>query len=105
MTTLLDCLTRARELVSNGWVQHNSVKIIEGKSHFCMTGACFRASIEVSKTIFNDALGDRAVLALQQSLGQGSVVSYNDTTGRTKAEVLAVFDKAIEREKANAQTI
>jgi hypothetical protein len=39
---------------------------------------------------------------LRRSIGQSDIIAWNDSPGRTQAEVIAAFDKAIALARADA---
>jgi hypothetical protein len=86
-------LRRARELVAEGWCQRAFGKQISGKQHFCMSGGVMNANIELQLC----GAAEREALHRLQALipGRVGITYFNDAPGRTKEEVLAVFDKAI----------
>ena len=78
-----EVLVAARWILErHGWIQH----ALRGPCGFCMRGAMG------SVMCVNE---DVRWLALEL-LPQGCFTGWNDTPGRTKAEVLAAFDRAIE---------
>lgn len=114
MSTLLKDLRAARALIEVGWVQGmfagaqldaqghvSDVNVMHGDATcFCMWGACRRVACDIE---MNGRLD--TVLALANELPDdpkrgkcGKVAEFNDTEGRTKEEVLAVFDAAITTE-------
>ncbi len=97
--TLREVLVEARRILENvGWCQgtyardENSVAILTddpGACQFCVMGALYFAS--------DDSDVEEEARALLNTVVEGSIVAYNDAPGRTKEEVLAVFDLAIAR--------
>lgn len=91
---IIDCLTKARELVARGWCK--------GKAHdgdkFCAVGALAESSITVNTgqatvpgyLIWREAL---AALNSQVPAPYPNLVTFNDATNQRA--VLNVFDKAI----------
>ena len=101
--TLID----ARALIEKGWTQGYLAANPKGKQvppedpeacAFCMIGAMVRASHD-SEVSLNELRR-----AKTQLHGFGSLADFNDTTGRTKAEILEVFDRAIEQANQTNQT-
>ena len=98
MNTLKDDLIKARSFIERGWTQGTYARNANGQPTlctgpdavaWCMGGAC---KIAVG---YNSLF---ACLPLRVALGsvvKSEVPPYNDAPGRTKEEVLAVFDKAI----------
>jgi hypothetical protein len=81
-------LKRAKALIEkHGWIQHDYGDKQKG---FCASGALRKASNDVwlpqyeAESIFNKCLK-----------GHLNLIEYNDTTKRTKNQVLKVFDRAI----------
>ena len=109
--TKLEILTEARRLlVDVGWTQGQSRAFRMGDvTGYCATGALAEATRnlhkepswqqELSNAAHSNYHGALAALndgvrARTQNL-HAEVVPWNDTTGRTKAEVLDLFDAAI----------
>ena len=98
----VDALREARALNEQGWTQgalardrdghevHPCDKIAEA---FCMSGA-------VNAAVADDILlEEKCFDLLQVAIGEEDgfcLAQWNDMEGRTQAEVLAAFDKAIE---------
>lgn len=95
--TALEGLKAARAKVAHGWCQdvhardENGIKVPPSSDlavRWCVDGAFLSA-----------AKGNaNAVLAFLRAVGDSSIdsiVQWNDVVGRTQAEVLAVFDRAI----------
>lgn len=113
MTTALEILTAARELITDPahWTQEVYAKNAKGRQVsplsrsavcFCSVGALDRIVSRRSKSDW----GVEAFNALVNELvkkGHQGIAGFNDT--HTHAEVLALFDAAIaaEREKAGAK--
>lgn len=104
--TAVEILHEAREiLVEKGWTQGCVARDARGK--ICDVGSraavCFCAMGAISKVAaFDDPLrpAKQAIIALRRAIGltrslQG-VGAWNDAPERTKEEVIAAFDKAIE---------
>jgi hypothetical protein len=93
----LAVLTAARALVERGWTQGEYARHKNGRPIgpaepnavcWCATGAIMATGKSLA--------ADLAVYHLGDALGD-SVLRWNDTPGRTQAEVLALFDRAIAR--------
>lgn len=94
MTTTREILVKARALVERGWVQGRFSRMKRGKECFCAVGAICRAAGEAQAC---HRLG--ALKAVEDEIPQELLLSqWNDAPGRTQAEVLAAFDKAIQAE-------
>lgn len=86
-----EVLKAARALVTEGWTQFSSRAVIDGQDCYCVMGALNSAARTLGAM-------DAVHLAIQRALGiigTGAVTTWNDAPGRTQAEVLAAFDKAI----------
>lgn len=88
-TTVIEALTEARNLVAAGWTQGRFRKPGSPVS-FCASGALYEVV-----GIFDSDLVRKA---LERALPEGYeyLVDFNDEPGRTQAEVVALFDLAIE---------
>lgn len=98
--TALEILTAARAKVAQGWVQGAYAR----GGCYCVSGAITEA-VTGSPDLWPKSWADRASPwcvareLLSRAIGANSVddiVSFNDAPGRTQAEVVAAFDKAIE---------
>ena len=119
-------LERMREMIDYGWTQHEMKRFDErtgGVTGYSLEAACIDAAKEVwdrmsegermdafpvfhgaSWRDLNSMMGaevrDAVVLTGQISpwwFGNDWMGVYNDTTGRTKEDVIAVLDKAVSR--------
>lgn len=110
---ILQALRAVRERLARGWVQRDfavdefgaSVTSCDPRACcWCLSGAWIAAcNAELGpKLSFGvaDAWTESHVFLMaaihEKALRPLDVISYNDATGRTKAEVLAVADRAIE---------
>ena len=102
-TQVSKVLRAARELLAGGWCQKHLARTDDGSpvdyrdgaaTAFCLLGACGRAALNPSDSnpdpLLMEAIGD----ALRHTVS-GYAVDWNDTPGRTQAEVLAVIDATI----------
>ncbi len=81
-------LQRARSLVERGWCQYQGD---DGLGNVCASTALNRA------TNRNQSFStDHARFALVSAIEWENIPAWNDHPGRTKAEVLEAFDRAIE---------
>lgn len=93
--SLKDTLVEARSLIQDvGWTQGTYATYAEGNKviGYCALGA-------LSATHAGPEIRHDAIMRLSKQTVQyngSDIVSYNDAEGRTKEEVLAVFDQAIE---------
>lgn len=95
--TVKDVLKTATKLISNGgWTQHSYRRATDEGMKYCAIGAIEKAMEDVlgkyDSTMFSAAVG-KIYLHLPPEFSS-SIVSYNDTTGRTASEVIEVFKKA-----------
>lgn len=108
MTTVTK-LKEARALIERGWCQGADAMTASGRSVFpehggaerwCAGGACAAAAKdrEIERPIFRTML-DSLLRAIPEHRPM-TVSFWNDEPGRTQAEVLALFDRAIAAEEA-----
>jgi hypothetical protein len=97
MKTTKQILVEARELIAKGWTQLAYAKKANGDVTddrdgsgvcFCALGAIRRAS--GSYTDCQPAAG-----VFRAAIGSAFIDGWNDAPGRTQAEVLEAFDRAI----------
>lgn len=77
-------LRAARDLIEKGWCQNAFRRNDKGQYSYCALGAC-------EEVFVNDTW-------LRKSLGRGpgqGIMTWNDAPGRSQAEVLELFDRAI----------
>lgn len=85
------------KIIDFGWVQGAFYREGEG---FCAIGAMSRTisgnyeEYSAMDSLNNDSYA-KAVECMTYSTG-GNIIGYNDLEGRTKEEILAAFDRAIE---------
>jgi hypothetical protein len=93
-----EALIRARAKVESGWSQgayaRNSAGHIVSADHpfavaFCPAGAI------IAETPFDVDTWRAAHAAFRRALGITSLFEWNDAPSRTRADVLAAFDRAI----------
>lgn len=92
-----ETLRKAKDLIEQGWIQNRFeepkykktffglLTRLDGKS-YCMLGA-------INAVAFG-SLRSRTEYFLREAVTY-DIIGWNDTTGRTKEQVLAAFDKAI----------
>lgn len=104
MTEPLDILIGAREHIARGWTQGAMARDAEGlecgvreavATCFCALGAIFAAAGSHNEPALPAADRLRAEL-------RDDITRWNDAPGRTQAEVLAVFDRVIEKARGAA---
>lgn len=95
--TALEILTAARAKVAQGWTQRRYSTVIGGKRCFCAVGALIEVAPDYGAIEHRGAVDLLTVAAT--GFAMNSAVHWNDAPGRTRAEVLAAFDKAIDLAK------
>jgi hypothetical protein len=94
----IEVLRRARGYVEQGWTQgalardaHGAIALTGGRNAtcWCCHGALDRAERH------SDEVRMAAATALRSAIGTPNVSRWNDAPGRTQAEALAAFDRAI----------
>ncbi len=102
-------LAYARELVAQGWCQCAMYKVFEGKQHYCMTGAVMQKDINSSGRLGRvpNEIEREAFMLLADTIAEehqytsimmdSRVIEYNDSFGRTKEEVLNIYDRTIQK--------
>ena len=111
MTNTIRILERAAELVEQGWTQRTTARTASGNQcdsaspfacKWCAVGAIERAGCEsrYSRT-------DKAVALVRDAVEPSAfpfqfLSEWNDERGRTQAEVVAAFRRAIELAKEEA---
>ena len=106
MSAVADKLRRARALIDRGWAQGEYVAeaflsdVIagdyNGPCHVCATGAIGVAVGDYPDAYAAEELVNKLADAIGVERNIGAIEVWNDTEGRTQAEVLAAFDRAIE---------
>ena len=99
-------LCKARDYIERGWTQGSSARDVYGESvlanspravTWCAIGAINAAmpgaSIERREVLRNEL---RDALAVGRTVGVTPVSAYNDQFATKKADILALFDRAIE---------
>jgi len=102
MTTVLERLTKGRERIAHGYSKGDYEKVVCGRQCFCSLGAIglhidgTGVADQCAVALFN-ALPDewRIVRGPQTLEKQVRVVRFNDHKETKKADVLALFDRAI----------
>lgn len=96
--TPLEVLRAARAKIEQGWTQHAPGRDANGDpvdikraTCWCAIGACYAASP------LEQLPADEAVAMLSSVVPNGLISIFNDAPGRTQAEVLEVFDRAVEK--------
>jgi hypothetical protein len=109
MTTILQILKNARNLLKKkGWTQGANAcnergtevgYTAENAATFCARGAVWHVDEG------NDEAATRALALLSScTISNLGLISWNDSPGRTKEEVLALFDRAIEKAEKEGHT-
>lgn len=102
---VINLLKRARKLVANGWTQ-GPLKVREGRTvKYCAYGAldAVTKSTDLLEAGIVALSGDPVVKAFarRQFIAAPSrwhkVIRYNEAKGRKQSQVVALFDRTIER--------
>lgn len=103
--TIRNILIQARNLVQDGWTQGASARSSLGDNlgevsmfspsarRFCATGALGRAVAEEGEDAAAHLAAEAIICGSLDN--KSSVIEWNDTPGRTQADVVALFNKAI----------
>lgn len=91
---VVKCLRDARRLVAKGWCQHLGE---DAYGNHCVMGAVGEVAGDTDTHVKAYRALANAIPLTRMGFYQG-VAEYNDAPGRKKAEILALFDKAIENE-------
>jgi hypothetical protein len=93
MSNVADKLDQARALIEKGWCQYHSALIARGQiapyseaERFCSYGAVTAV----------DRISAGRMLNLLDQVADGNIIRFNDTPGRTQAEVIDAFKRAAE---------
>ena len=99
-----EALRLARERIADGWCRGRARKIIRGKPHYCIFGAIardygFYRRFDIYYVI-TDTIQRRLCDAIGLKCAPGNdvaaaIAAWNDDPKRTKRQVLAAFDRAI----------
>lgn len=104
---VVEALKEARGLIAGGWCQHAMALDAHGAEtdfmdggarRFCIDGACMRVGR------WRDSIYTPMTNALRTVLNHPFLVDWNDAKDRTQADVLALFDRAIELAEQGAQS-
>lgn len=88
-----DALSAARSLVVAGWCQGKAMKLTMEGPRYCAIGALSAAT----RCGYDRDLMDDCKAVLEASMPtRFTLVQFNDAPGRTQAEVVALFDRALE---------
>lgn len=100
--TVVDVLHRMKRLLRKGWTQgararNKSRRKVDvyskSAASFCLDGAASRASVDLGGY---QRLANRARKVLWKACGNRSVICFNDEPDRTKRQILAVVERAVE---------
>lgn len=98
--TAKDILTRASQILKNGWIKGRLSDIgADGRMLYCSLGAMSRAANEYGFTSYSEQFS-RALEELEGACGTSAIAAWNDHPNTTFAEVMNVFDLAIRRASA-----
>lgn len=104
--TTAEILKAAREKVAAGWTQGENARDEDGNPVGAGAAACWCAYGAIDAATPREGLGyaefyrvrSDAMLILRDAIGlpgTNRIADWNDAPGRTQAEVLAAFDRAI----------
>lgn len=98
--TTLEVLKGARERIARGWYQGAFAKTSKGRviGPSCRNAACWCAIGSIEACDAPVLVAGNALSRLRAVIGH-SIAWWQDQPGRTQAEVLAAFDRAIELEE------
>lgn len=105
MVTKLEVLKKARELIRAGWTQEVDARDVAGASVrfdsttaacFCVAGGINRAARDLGSPMLASAVYSQVMV----TLGGEEPYEWNDQCGRTREEVLSLFDRTIQRLEA-----
>lgn len=98
--TTAQVLQEARALIEAGWCQGPFYRLEQGAEQYCAIGAVRRV-VGTDYETFGYVRHDPAEAALSlvaRRISHGTfccAIAYNDARGRTKEQVLALFDRAL----------
>lgn len=100
MKTVIEVLKESRALIEKGWCQIHTAVNHSGQSTWtgCPT-ACKWCAFGAVMAVTGDWNKPYAIL---RDLTVGSLAEWNDAPGRTQAEVLDLFDRAIAKAESEA---
>ena len=105
---MLKALKRTKELINQGWTQHTLARDDRGMmaeledasaTSFCLLGGLYRACHEQGAGWWCEEVEAARSLLKSRLDPAKSISEYNDTLGRTKAEVIDVLDRVINLEE------
>lgn len=88
--TTVEVLRVARARIDFGWVQGTKAVLSENTNHCCVS-----ATTGITDIPSIERRAERFVRAALDVKTDHELLAWNDRRGRTKDEVLALFDKAI----------
>lgn len=108
-----EILEEAQKLLAkpNGWTQRAMARDCVGNVvyddlmrsigvSFCSMGAISMAGQRLGATVQQQ---ENAIVLLEKALGHDGVISFNDSEGRTRDQVLTLFDQAIKLDTGEAK--
>lgn len=94
MKTARGILKGARALVAKGWMQGSYETSIEARRCFCLVGAVM--NVEPRRARRQEVYEILESIVRDGEVKECSLTKWNDKSGRTQAEVVALFDHALE---------
>lgn len=95
--SVVDALIEARGLIEIGWIKGWARRVVNGGACYCALGA-----IGETDTTLDDYRGALDFVYAALPVGYTSIARFNDYHTTTKADVLALYDRAIKAAKADA---
>lgn len=97
--TVVEQLIDTRALIAHGWTKGAWSRKVFGRQCYCLSGALIKASVGEITWLSGrarDIVTDEAsAVARQRGDMSGSMIDFNDRPSTSKADVLAVLDRAI----------
>lgn len=99
-----EILANARSLIAKGWTQGPTAKNAAGIAVdptsgeavcWCLEGALIASGVNCEDPEATCPMCHQYLIPLGRLVGATGATSYNEALGRTKEEVLALFDRAI----------
>ena len=99
-------LKHARKLINKGWCQRALARDAFGRhcdveakdaTSYCILGALYAANLNFGGNYdtCETSLSTLSIILDRENKGSYGLSGYNDATGRTKKEILSLFDQAI----------
>jgi len=89
-------LQEARALVAAGWTQGPYYRKVGDQAYYCAMGAVYAVMRQLTGHAYDTLDQAAARLMGEDRWVTGHAVAYNEEAGRTQADVLHLFDVALE---------